>query len=103
MISLDARLRSLENGQSHQPALSDLFITLAKKATDLSRLISCGGELGDAVGDLNADGDSQKSLDVIADAKFLEAVKETGVSLLILVKSKRVPLFLIGTLLWLWP
>ena len=80
MISLDARLRSLENGQSHQPALSDLFIALANKATDLSRLISCGGELGDAVGDLNADGDSQKSLDVIADAKFLEAVKESGMA-----------------------
>ena len=78
MISLDARLRSLENGQSHQPALSDLFNALANTATDLSRLISCGGELGDAVGDLNADGDSQKSLDVIADAKFLEAVKESG-------------------------
>ena len=80
MTSLDARLRSLENGQSHQPALSDLFIALANKATDLSRLISCGGELGDAVGDLNADGDSQKSLDVIADAKFLEAVKESGMA-----------------------
>ena len=78
MISLDARLRSLENGQSHQPALSDLFNALANTATDLSRLISCGGGLGDAVGDLNADGDSQKSLDVIADAKFLEAVKESG-------------------------
>ena len=46
----------------------------------MSRLISCGGELGDAVGDLNADGDSQKSLDVIADAKFLEAVKESGMA-----------------------
>ena len=78
MISLDARLRSSENGQSHQPALSDLFKALANKATDLSRLISRGGELGDAVGDYNADGDSQKSLDVIADAKFLEAVKESG-------------------------
>ena len=28
----------------------------------------------------NADGDSQKSLDVIADAKFLEAVKESGMA-----------------------
>ena len=80
MISLDARLRSSENGQSHQPALSDLFKALANKATDLSRLISRGGELGDAVGDYNADGDSQKSLDVIADAKFLEAVKESGMA-----------------------
>ena len=79
MITLDARLRSLESDQPHQFALSDLFNALAKEAADLSRLISRGGELGDAVGDLNADGDSQKALDVMADAKFLEAVKETGV------------------------
>ena len=80
MISLDARLRSLGSGQPHRSALSDLFNALASAATDLSRLIARGGELGNAVGDLNADGDSQKSLDVIADAKFLETVKETGVA-----------------------
>ena len=79
MISLDARLRSLDSGQSQQSGLSELFKALAVKAADLSRLISRGDGLGDFVGALNADGDPQKSLDVMADDQFLEAVRETGV------------------------
>ena len=79
MISLDMRLRSLESGQPQQSALADLFQALANTAVDLSRQISLGEGLGDSVGDQNADGDSQKALDVMADAQFLEAVRETGV------------------------
>ena len=67
MIALDARLQSLKTGQPQQDALVELFTALAAKAHEVSRIISAGGELGNTIGDQNADGDAQKALDVMAD------------------------------------
>ena len=79
MIALDTRLQSLKNGQPQHDALVELFAALATKATEVSRIISAGGDLGNTIGDQNADGDAQKALDVMADDEFLEAAKASGV------------------------
>ena len=78
MIALDTRLQSLKTGQPQQDALVELFTALAAKH-EVSRIISAGGELGNTIGDQNADGDAQKELDVMADEEFLAAAQASGV------------------------
>ena len=73
MVALNARLQLLRTGQRQQEALVDLFTALAEKARDISRVISAGDGLGNTSGAQNADGDTQKALDVLADGEFLEA------------------------------
>ena len=73
MVTLNARLQLLRTGQRQQEALVDLFTALADKASDISRIISAGDGLGNTSGAQNADGDTQKALDVLADGEFLEA------------------------------
>jgi len=78
MVALNARLQLLKTGQRQQEALVDLFTALADKASDISRIISAGDGLGNTSGAQNADGDSQKALDVLADGEFLEAARASG-------------------------
>ena len=63
MIALDERLHALKEGQPERVALIELFTALAAKASEVSRIIAAGGDLGSAIGDHNADGDTQKALD----------------------------------------
>jgi len=61
--------------------LAPVIDALCRVAVDLSGTISrgvLGGQLAAEVGD-NADGDTQKALDVIADDEFTEALAGTGV------------------------
>ena len=78
MVALNARLQLLRTGQRQQEALVDLFTALAEKARDISRVISAGDGLGNTSGAQNADGDTQKALDVLADGEFLEAARASG-------------------------
>ena len=78
MVALNARLQLLRTGQRQQEALVELFTALAEKARDISRVISAGDGLGNTSGAQNADGDTQKALDVLADGEFLEAARASG-------------------------
>ena len=57
-----------------------VILKISEAATELSRLIrlgALGGAFGTATGSANADGDTQKSLDVAANALILDALKAT--------------------------
>ena len=59
-----------------------VFEALAASAVSLSELIArpaVGGRMGEAAGATNADGDSQRKLDVIADELFLSALSKAPV------------------------
>jgi fructose-1,6-bisphosphatase I len=79
MIALDERLQSLKPRKPERAALIALVTAFAAKATEVSRIIAGGGDLGSVIGDQNADGDVQKALDVMADDGFLEAAKISDV------------------------
>ena len=50
MIALDERLHALKEGQPERVALIELFTALAAKASEVSRIIAAGGDLGSAIG-----------------------------------------------------
>lgn len=79
MIALDARLKSLSTQQSYHDELVKLFDAIAYAATEVAKIIAKGGPLGDVMGYENADGDTKKALDVMADDVFLKAARKSSV------------------------
>lgn len=70
--TLEDHLRSADS------ALAATLLAIASAATGVAARIAAGGALGAAAG-VNADGDGQKALDVIADDAFAAALAEAPV------------------------
>jgi fructose-1,6-bisphosphatase I len=78
--SLEQRLMVQAERAPLQRSAAKVVLVLAKVATRISSLLAQGpyaAALGAATGAANADGDAQKSLDVIANDLVVEALKQT--------------------------
>lgn len=79
--SLDAYLDDMAGGEPTGRAVAETVRHLAKAAIGLRDTIVEGGSgLGGARGAVNAGGDAQKELDVVADRLFLDAAKASPVA-----------------------
>jgi len=65
--------------------LAEVVVGLAAGARNLAAILGRGplaGDLGSATGGQNADGDAQKTIDVVANGVFITALKQTPVAFL---------------------
>lgn len=84
LASLSMVLEQADGLDAHHAAICETIGILADAAIDLSRLIARGdiaGGLGGEVGE-NSDGDRQKALDVVADAKLTAALSSAPVAVI---------------------
>lgn len=75
--TIDQRLSETLVGRED---IRTLILALANATRKTANVIRGGGEidLGQVIGDTNADGDNQKALDVLADEIFCQACSDTG-------------------------
>ncbi|MBC7770010.1 MAG: class 1 fructose-bisphosphatase [Phycisphaerales bacterium] len=81
--TLEETLRAWAASDSSRSVIVGAVLALAHAGTTVSRLAARGplaGELGADTGARNADGDSQKALDVAANTIVLDALKNTAVA-----------------------
>ena len=79
--SPDAYLRSWGSGAAGRTTLTGAVAALAQAGVALSGIIAGGplsGAMASEVGQINADGDSQRKLDVIADQIIMDALQKTS-------------------------
>ena len=74
-------------------AVARIIMAIADESVAVASLIRQGplaGELGAVAGSNNGDGDLQKSLDLIADSRFLTALRRAGVAAIVSEEQDRI-------------
>ena len=81
--SLEAYLTAWAGNDADRAVLADCISVLAQAGAAIAKAILCGplqGSLGAQIGAANADGDQQRTLDVLADQKIVAALQQADVA-----------------------